>query len=73
MYCAEVETIDGLCAYGKTPQEALKQLQGVKEAAFELMLSQGKEPPVPLIHMDIPVTEFERNKHLKKLKAYVKV
>lgn len=73
VYCAEIEAIDGLCAYGKTPQEALEQLQEVKEAAFELMLSQGKEPPTPVVHLDIPVTEFEKDKRLKRLKAYVKV
>jgi predicted RNase H-like HicB family nuclease len=72
MYCAELENFEGLCAYGKTAQEALQQLDGVKEAAFELLVSQGKEPPVPKVRLEIPVSEFRRNPQLKKLKAYMK-
>lgn len=73
IYCAEIQEIDGLCAYGKTPQEALKQLEGVKEAAFELMLVQGKKPPVPTVKFEIPVDEVKRNPSLRKLKDYMKV
>ena len=54
VYCAEIESIEGLCAYGKTPQEALLQLQDVKEAAFELMIKHGKEPPIPNVQLQIP-------------------
>ena len=73
MYCAEIQEIDGLCVYGTTPQEALKQLEGVKEAAFELMLAQGKKPPVPTVRFDIPIDEVKRNPSLRRLKNYMKV
>jgi predicted RNase H-like HicB family nuclease len=73
MYCAEIEMIDGLCAYGKTPQEAISELQEVKEIAFELMLSQGKEPPIPTVQLEIPVNVFEKISNRSKLNEFVKV
>jgi len=73
MYCAEIEDVEGLCAYGATSQQALKHLDEVKEAAFELMLSQGTEPPIPTVRIEIPMDEFKRNANFKKLKEYVKV
>lgn len=72
VYCAEVEDIEGLCAYGETPTEAVEQLQTVQSAAFELMLSQGKTPPVPKVKLEIPEDVFRRLPERKKLKQYVK-
>lgn len=68
-----IDEIPFLCAYGKTAQEAMCELEEVKEAAFELMLSQGKEPPPPKIQLEIPVDEFQHIPNRKKLKRYVKV
>jgi predicted RNase H-like HicB family nuclease len=73
MYCAEVESIEGLCAYGKTAEEALRELEDVKEAAFELMLSHGKEPPIPTVQLEIPVNVFEQIPNRRILKKFVKV
>ncbi len=73
MFCAEIEMIDGLCAYGKTPAQALKELEGVKEAAFELMLEQGQEPPVPSVKLEIPENVFQRMPGRKTLRQFVKV
>ncbi|MBU1298992.1 MAG: type II toxin-antitoxin system HicB family antitoxin [Bacteroidetes bacterium] len=72
MYCAEIEMIDGLCAYGKTSGEALSNLNEVKEAAFELMLSQGKEPPVPVVKLEIPLNVFKKIQNKSKLRQFVK-
>lgn len=72
MYCAEIEMIEGLCAYGSTPQEALSQLEEVKETAFELLLSQGKEPPVPTVQLEIPVNVFRRIHNRSMLNRFVK-
>lgn len=46
-YLAQIPLIDGLLAEGKTPQEALANLEIVKRLAFELMLQQGKSIPEP--------------------------
>ncbi|MBI5473214.1 MAG: type II toxin-antitoxin system HicB family antitoxin [Ignavibacteriae bacterium] len=73
LYCAEVADISGLCAYGKTPTKALRELDEVKEAEFELMLSQGQEPPVPKIKLEIPENIFKRMRNKNELKQFVKV
>lgn len=73
LYCAEIADIRGLCAYGKSSAEALKQLDEVKEAAFELMLSQGEEPPAPKVKLEIPENVFRRIPGRRILKQYVKV
>ncbi len=73
IYCAEIESIEGLCAYGKTAQEALGELEGVKETAFELMLEQGYEPPVPTVLLEIPVNVFEKISGRTRLQEFVKV
>ena len=72
MYCAEVDEVKGLCAYGNTPVEALNELEGVKEAAFGLMLSQGQAPPVPKVKLEIPENVFRRISNKRVLKQYVK-
>ncbi len=72
VYCAEIEDIKGLCAYGKTPAKALQELDGVKEAAFELMISQGKEPPTPTVKLEIPEHIFRRLPGRRTLKKFVR-
>ncbi len=73
LYCAEITEISGLCAYGKSSAEALEQLDEVKEAAFELMLSQGEAPPEPKVKLEIPGNVFRKIPGRKILKQYVKV
>ncbi len=46
-FIAQIHLVDGLIAEGKTPQEALDNLESVKRLAFELMLKQGKSIPEP--------------------------
>ena len=65
-------TSNGLCAYGKSSAEALEQLDEVKETAFELMLSQGEEPPQPKVRLEIPENVFRKIPGRKILKQYVK-
>jgi predicted RNase H-like HicB family nuclease len=60
IFRAEIRTIPGLCAYGNTMVEALEELDIVKTTAFELMLEQGKEIPLPTVHLEIPLDEFEQ-------------
>ncbi|MBI3194244.1 MAG: type II toxin-antitoxin system HicB family antitoxin [Ignavibacteriae bacterium] len=72
-YCAEIESIEGLCAYGKTAQEAMRELESVKETAFELMLEQGVEQPVPTIRLEIPVNVFQKISNRIRLQEYIKV
>jgi predicted RNase H-like HicB family nuclease len=60
MLCTEIKEIPGLCAYGVSMVEALQEIKAVKATAFELMLKQGKEIPLPTIHLKIPVDAFEQ-------------
>ena len=73
MYCAEIEMIEGLCAYGKTSQDALRELESVKVTAFALMLSQGRNPPVPMLTLEIPVNLFRKIPQRARLQRFVKV
>lgn len=60
IFCAEIKEIPGLCAYGATMIEALEEIEYVKAAAFELMLKQGKDIPLPTVRLEIPVDLFEQ-------------
>ncbi|QTA87971.1 type II toxin-antitoxin system HicB family antitoxin [Desulfonema magnum] len=60
MYCAEIREIPGLCAYGISAVEALEELETVRQTAFELMLRQGKEIPLPRVRLEIPIDAFEQ-------------
>lgn len=60
MFCAEIKEVPGLCAYGASMLEALEEIEYVKTTAFELMLKQGKDIPLPTVHLKIPVDLFEQ-------------
>jgi len=60
MYSAEIRSVPGLCAYGTSATETLEELEGIREAAFKLMLRQGKEIPPPTVCLEIPTDAFER-------------
>ena len=53
MFCAEIKEIPGLCAYGASMSEALEEIEQVKATAFELMLAQGKDIPLPTMHLKL--------------------
>ena len=70
-YCAQIPTIPGLCAYGKTIPQALEELEMVKQTAFELMLSQNKEIPLPKIRLEIPLDAFQKLPNRKDMEQFV--
>jgi predicted RNase H-like HicB family nuclease len=72
-YCAEIKQITGLCAYGATMSEALEELEGVKTAAFTLMLEQGKTIPVPTVHLEIPMDAFEQLPQREQIEQFMVV
>jgi predicted RNase H-like HicB family nuclease len=71
-YCASVPLLRGCKGYGNTPNVALQELDGVKEALIELMLEQGKDIPEPIVELEIPVSEYSRLPNRKKLSQFVK-
>jgi len=60
MYCAEIRSVPGLCAYGSSAAETLEELENVRQAAFEMMLRQGKKIPPPRVCLEIPADAFDR-------------
>jgi predicted RNase H-like HicB family nuclease len=71
MFCAEIKEIPGLCAYGKSMVEALEEIEAVKTTAFELMLKQGKDIPLPTVHLEIPVDAFEQLPNREQIEQFV--
>ncbi|MCL5990696.1 MAG: type II toxin-antitoxin system HicB family antitoxin [Bacteroidetes bacterium] len=71
IFCAEIKEVPGLSAYGKTMKEALDELEKVKKVSFEMMISQNKEIPLPIIKLEIPVQKFEQLKNKRQLQSYV--
>jgi predicted RNase H-like HicB family nuclease len=69
-YCAEIKEIPGLCAYGKNEIEALEELEIIKKSAFELMLEQKKEIPIPTIKLEIPISIYEKFSFKKDISKY---
>jgi len=72
-FCAEMKRIPGLCAYGATMSAALAELEGVKTAAFALMLKQGKTIPLPTVHLEIPIDTFELLPQREQMEQFVVV
>jgi predicted RNase H-like HicB family nuclease len=71
MFCAEMKDIPGLCAYGASMVEALEEIEQVKTTAFELMLKQGKDIPLPTVHLAIPVDMFEQLPNREQIEQFV--
>ena len=69
-YGAEIKEIPGLCAYSETQKGALEELEIVKETAFELMLEQNKDIPLPSMTFEIPILEFEKLPFKDELEKY---
>ena len=72
MYCAAIPLIKGCKGYASDVNAAVEELQGVKESLFELMLKQNKTIPEPIVHLEIPVREFERLPSRKRLDRFIK-
>jgi len=51
--------------------EALEEIEQVKTTAFELMLKQGKDIPLPTVHLAIPVDMFEQLPNRKQIEQFV--
>ncbi len=73
MFCAEIKEIPGLCAYGISEKDALDELDIVKKTAFELMIEQKKEIPLPIIKFEIPVSIYENFSFKHELEKYALV
>ena len=71
MHRAEIRTVPGLCAYGTSAAEAIEELEDVREAAFEMMLRQGKEIPLPRVFLEIPIDAFERLPNKEEIAEFV--
>lgn len=71
-YCAEIRLLNGCKGYGKTADEALENLEGIKETIVEMMLEEGKEIPEPhaevFIKLPTPLrAELEKEAQKKHL------
>jgi hypothetical protein len=53
--------------------EAIEELDVVKYTAFELMLQQGKEIPLPTVRLEIPVDTFEQLPNKEAIEPFVMV
>ena len=73
MYCAEIPLLKGCVAYGKTADEALYELEGVKQTVLEILLEKGKPIPEPTVHLEIPVGVFEQLEVKEELAVYIKL
>ena len=70
-YCAEIPLLKGCAAYGKTTDEALYELEGVKEIVLEILLEKGKPISEPTVRLEIPVGMFEQLERKAELAAYI--
>jgi predicted RNase H-like HicB family nuclease len=71
-YCAEIRLLNGCKGYGKTADDALEELDGVKETIIEMMLEEGKEIPEPQAEISIKLpaslrAELEKEAQKKHL------
>ena len=57
-FCAFIPLLKGCKVYGRTAEEALKELEFVREGFFDVFLKMGKPIPEPIIHLDIPYDIF---------------
>ncbi len=71
MFCASIPLLKGCKGYASTVVNAIEELQGVKETLLDLMSEQKKNIPEPTVHLEIPVTEFQRLPSRKQLDVFV--
>jgi len=70
-FSAEIPDIPGLCAYGATEIEAIKELEHVKRAAFGVMIQQNKHIPMPTRKFEIPIDELNKMPYRAELEKFV--
>lgn len=71
LYCAEIPLLSGCAGYGKSADEALYELEGVKETVLEILFEKGKPIPEPIIYLKIPFSVFEQLAGKDELTPYV--
>ncbi len=71
VHCAEIPLLKGCAAYAETADEALYELEGVKETVLELLWEKGKPIPEPTVRLEIPVRVFEKLESKEELTAYI--
>jgi len=69
--CAFIPMLRGCKAFGTTPEIALKELEAVREAFFDVFLEMGKPIPEPVIHLDIPYGIFRGLEQREELESFV--
>jgi predicted RNase H-like HicB family nuclease len=70
-FCAFIAMLKGCKAYGHTEEEALKELESVREGFMDVFLEMGKPIPEPIIHLDIPYDVFVGLPERKDLEPYI--
>lgn len=70
-YCAEIPLLPGCCGYGQTADEALAELEGVKETVLDTWLEMGKRIPEPTVRIEVPAALFARLSCKEELTPYI--
>jgi|APCry1669188970_1035186.scaffolds.fasta_scaffold85622_2 predicted RNase H-like HicB family nuclease len=70
-FCAFIPMLKGCKVYGRTAEEALKELEFVREGFFDVFLEMGKSIPEPIIHLDIPYDVFVGLPERESLEPYI--
>ena len=69
--CAFIPMLKGCKAYGHTAEEALKELESVREGFFDVFLEMQKHIPEPIIHLDISYDVFVGMAEREDLEPYI--
>ena len=72
-YCAEIPLLKGCCGYGRTADEALFELEGVKEIVLEAWLEKGRPIPEPTVRLEVPKRLFESLPNKEELLPYIQL
>ena len=70
-YCAQIPLLKGCCGYGQTADDALLELEGVKEAVLEAWLDKGRSVPEPTVRLEMPERLFDSLSNKDELLPYV--
>ncbi len=70
-FCAFIPMLKGCNAYGHTAEEALKELESLREGFIDVFLELGKPIPEPIIHLDIPYDIFVSLTEREYLEPYI--
>lgn len=70
-YCAEIPLLKGCCGYGQTADEALFELEGVKETVLATWLEKGRLIPEPVVRLEMPERLFDRLPNKEELLSFV--